>query len=130
MVRLPGRVSPLADLTAITNSSFPCWLVPVRMDNECDSITDQRGTIRNDDLTIVQSRNQTSGYMETYFTISLVAMEMKRSIIVLLCMLKSFLNSNILSRISEVHSNPSDNAEFRSLVGQPRAYDMSPFPVS
>jgi hypothetical protein len=52
MVRLPGRVSPLADLTAITNSSFPCWLVPVRINNECDSITDERGTIRNDDLTI------------------------------------------------------------------------------
>jgi hypothetical protein len=52
MVRFPGRVSPLEDLTAITNSSFPCWLVPVRMDNECDSITVQRVTIRNDDLTI------------------------------------------------------------------------------
>jgi len=49
---LPEKLSPLADLTAITNSSFPCQLVPVRMDNECDSITDQRGTIRNHDLTI------------------------------------------------------------------------------
>ena len=52
MVRLPGRVSPLADLTAITNSSFPCRLVPVRMESESDSITDKRGTIQNADLTV------------------------------------------------------------------------------
>lgn len=52
MVRLPGRVSPLADLTAITNSSFPCRLVPVLMESESDSITEKRGTIRNDDLTV------------------------------------------------------------------------------
>ena len=58
-----------------------------------------------------------SGWVLPYFTILLVAMEMKRSNFVLLCMLKLFLNSNILSLISEVHSNPSDNAEFRSLVG-------------
>ncbi len=52
MVRLPGRVSPLADLTAITNSSFPCRLVPVRMESESNSKTDKRGTIQNDDLTV------------------------------------------------------------------------------
>ena len=52
MVRFPGRVSPLEDLTAITNSSFPCWLVPVRMESESNSKTDKMGTIRNDDLTV------------------------------------------------------------------------------
>jgi len=52
MVRLPGRVSPLADLTAITNSSLPCWLVPVRRESESDSITDKRVMIKIDDLTI------------------------------------------------------------------------------
>ena len=52
MVRLPGRVSALADLTAITNSSFPCRLVPVRIESESDSITEKRDIIRNDNLTV------------------------------------------------------------------------------
>ena len=46
------------------------------------------------------------------------------------CMLKSFLNSNILSHISDVDSNTFDDAEFRFLGGRPRENDMSPFPVS
>ena len=115
--KLPGKVLPQGVLTAITNNSFLCLLVPADWDDiwihilETHMTSYVTNTWNSYEIWIhmhspaVVSINQTSGYIETRRIISSVAIDTRTSMLHFSFNKKSFLRPAISSSICSGHSS-------------------------
>ena len=115
--KLPGKVLPQGVLTAITNNSFLCLLVPADWDDVWIHILDTHmtsyvtDTMNSYEIWIymhspaVVSINQTSGYIERRRIISSVAIDTRTSMWHFSFNKKSFLRPDISSSICSGHSS-------------------------
>ncbi len=144
--KLPGKVLPQGVLTAMTNNSFLCLLVPADWDDIWIHILDTHMTSYVMNMTsyvtntmnsygiwihmlspAVVSINQTSGYIETRQIISSVAIDIdtRTSMFHFLFNKKSFLRPAISSSICSGHSSLF---LINALVGRPlEQANRSPF---
>jgi len=117
--KFPGKVFPQGVLTAITNNSFLCLLVPADWDDIWIHILETHmnsyvtNTMNSYEIWIhmhspaVVSINQTSGYIETRRIISSLAIDTRTSILHLSFSKTSFLRPAISSSICRTSDSPT-----------------------
>jgi len=134
IVRFPGRVVPVAVLTAMTNNCLFWRLVPEYANNTNWYVTNSTYELAGTSLYVqestytknlpaVQSTNHTSGNIATDLFMSLVQRESNTIMCVLLWRRKSFLNCDILS-----WNESKQGTRIRS--GRPFAWANKPSPVT